>query len=84
MVDGQNNVLVNGTIIGKRTSNGYGTKELIIVFNTNATKSIAQQLTRAITFKTVGGAAGARSVRFTISDGDGGTSAAVTKIINVS
>jgi hypothetical protein len=82
-VDASNNVLLGGTIIGKRTSSGFGTKELIIVLNTNAAKSIAQQLTRAITFKTVGGSAGTRSVRFTISDGDGGTSLIATKIVNV-
>jgi hypothetical protein len=82
-VDGNNNVLLGGTIIGKRTFNGFGTKELIVTFNTNATKSVIQQLVRAITFKTVGGAAGQRKVVFTVSDGDGGLSAEATKTVNV-
>ena len=42
-----------------------------------------QQLLRAITFKTVGGAAGTRSVLFSVSDGDGGASAEVSKTVNV-
>jgi hypothetical protein len=64
-------------------SNGFGTKELIITFNTNATKAIVQQLVRAITFKTVGGTAGQRRVVFTVSDGDGGISAEAFKTVNV-
>jgi hypothetical protein len=49
------------------------------------TPTIAQQLVRAITFKTTGGAQAAttRSVQFSISDGDGKTSAVLTKTVNV-
>lgn len=82
-VDANNNVLQGETIIGKRTSNGFGTKELIITFNSNATPSIAQQLARAIAFKTVGGAAGQRTILFTVSDGDGGLSDEALKTVNV-
>jgi hypothetical protein len=83
-VDGSNDVKLNGVTIGTRTSNGFGTKELIITFKTAATKAIVQQLVRAITFKTVNGAAGSRHVIFTVSDGDGGLSDEVTKTVNVS
>ena len=82
--DGSNNVLLDGVVIGSRVSNGFGTRELIITFKTTATKAIVQQLVRAITFKTVGGLAGQRRVVFTVSDGDGGLSAEVTKTVNVS
>lgn len=82
-VDGNNNVLLGGTNIGKRTFNGVGTTELIVVFTTDATKAIAQQLVRAITFKTSGGTAGLRKVIFTVSDGDNGLSTEVSKSINV-
>jgi hypothetical protein len=82
-VDVSNNVMQGETIIGQRTANGFGTNELIITFNTNATPSVAQQLARAITFKTVGGSAGTRTVRFTISDGDGGLSDEAVKTVNV-
>jgi hypothetical protein len=83
-VDANNNVLQGTTIIGKRVSNGFGTNELVITFNANATPAVAQQLARAITFKTVGGATGQRKVLFTISDGDGGLSNEASKMVNVS
>jgi hypothetical protein len=84
-VDGSNNVKLGGVVIGTRaaSANGFGTKELIITFKTAATKAIVQQLVRAITFKTVGGAAGWRRAIFTVSDGDGGLSAEVNKTMNV-
>jgi hypothetical protein len=82
-VDASGNVKQGTTTIGKRVSNGFGTSELIITFNTSATKAIVQQLVRAITFKTVGGAAGQRKVVFTVSDGDGGVSGEASKTVNV-
>jgi hypothetical protein len=83
MIDANNNVLLSGVIIGKRTSSGWGTSELIVTFNKNATKSIVQQLVRAIAFKTVAGSAGTRTVYFSVSDGDGGVSTEVGKTVNV-
>jgi hypothetical protein len=83
-VDASNNVKLGNTIIGKRVASGFGAAELIVTFNSNATKAIVQQLVRAITFKTVNGAVGSRAVIFTVSDGDGGLSAEVTKTVNVS
>lgn len=82
-IDAKNNVLQGSTIIGKRTSNGFGTKELNVTFNSRATPAIAQQLVRAIAFKTVSGAAGKRAVLFTVSDGDGGLSDEAMKQVNV-
>lgn len=83
-VDAANNVLLDGTIIGRRISNGFGVNDLIVTFNSAATPSIVQKLVRAITFKTVGGSPGQRSVLFSVSDGEGGYSDELAKIVNVS
>jgi hypothetical protein len=83
-VDADNNVRQGTTIIGKRVANGFGTNELVVTFNANTKPSVVQQLVRAITFKTVGGAAGQRKVVFTVSDGDGGLSGEAVKTVNVS
>jgi len=40
-----------------------------------------RELVRAITFKTVSGSAGSRNVIFTVSDGDGGLSAEVSRML---
>jgi hypothetical protein len=82
-VDATGNVKQGTTIIGKRLSNGIGTNELKIQFNTNATQSIVQALVRSITYRNVGGSAGQRRIDFTVSDGDGGLSALRTKTVNV-
>jgi ELWxxDGT repeat protein len=82
-VDASGNVLQGSTIIGKRVANGSGANELVITFNTNAPPAVVQQLVRAITFKTVGGAAGQRKVVFTVNDGDGGLSSEMVKTVNV-
>jgi hypothetical protein len=82
-VNASNQVFLGTKQIGQRTSGGFGTSDLIVTFNANATPSIVQQLVRAITFKTVDGVAGARQVRFSVTDGDGGTSAELTKAVNV-
>lgn len=82
-IDATGNVKFNGTIIGRRTANGVGTNELIVVFNNTATKLIVQELVRAIQFKTVNGTAGLRKVSFRVSDGDGGLSSEMIKPVNV-
>jgi hypothetical protein len=82
-IDANNNVLQGSTIIGTRTANGFGTNDLIVTFNSAATPAVAQQLVRAITFKTVGGSTGIRKVVFTVSDGDSGLSAEAFKSVNV-
>jgi hypothetical protein len=72
------------TVIGTlNPGGGDGTTDLVVTFNANATKAVAQQLVRAITFRTLGGSAGPRVIRFSISDGDGATSAEATKTVNV-
>jgi hypothetical protein len=84
-IDASDNVKLGSTTIGKRTSNGFATNELIVVFNVNATVSRVRDLVRAVTFKYVGEFAGSRSIQFTVSDGDGGVSdpATGTRGVNV-
>lgn len=82
-VDATGNVLQGTTIIGRRVGHGWGTSELVIAFNANATPTVAQQLARAITFKTAGGTAGKRTILFTISDGAGGVSGEAVKTVEV-
>jgi hypothetical protein len=82
-VDASGNVKQGTTIIGIRTSSGVGTSELRITFNSSASRSVVQALTRSITYRNVGGSAGQRKIEFTLSDGDGGLSDVQTKIVNV-
>lgn len=82
-VDANNNVLNGTTIIGKRTSNGFGTNELVITFRFTATTPIVQQLLRSISFKTVGGTLGTRTVLFSVNDGDGGQSEEVAQSVTI-
>jgi hypothetical protein len=83
-LDSNNNVLQGTTIIGKRTFDGVGTHDLIIVFTSAATPTVARDLVRSITFRTGVVIAGVKpTVIFTVSDGDGGTSAEQTKTVSV-
>jgi VCBS repeat-containing protein len=78
------NVTYEGTTIGTFTG-GSGTTALEITFNANATPPVVQALARNITYENVSDnpTAAARTVRFVVSDGDGGTSIAATKQINL-
>lgn len=71
-----------GVTIGTLTG---GATDRKIVFNAAATPAAIQVLLRNITFRTTSTAApiAARSVQFLITDGDGGTSAVASKVINV-
>jgi hypothetical protein len=82
-VDANNNVFIGTTNIGQRTSNGFGTNELVVTLNANATKATVQNLLRSIYFKTVGGTVGTRTAIFSVSDGDGGLSPEVSKTIDI-
>jgi hypothetical protein len=82
-VDADKNVLQGTSVIGKLNSSGWGTSDLVVTFNSSVTNLVARDLIRSITFKTVGGTAGSRSVNFTITDGDGGVSGVRTKVVNV-
>ncbi len=84
-VDGSSNIIRSEQIIGSVTSSGVGLTKLEITFNANATASIVQQLVRAIRFRTFGGTSTVqRNLAFTLTDGDGGTSATLNKAVDVS
>ena len=78
------NVTYGGVTIGTWTG-GNGTTQLVVTYNASSTPTAAQALMRNITYANVSDSpsTAARTVRFVLTDGDGGTSAAVTKTINV-
>ena len=77
------NVTYGGTTIGTFTG-GTGTTALVVTFNASSSPAAAQALMRNITYANVSDAPTAsRTVRFVLTDGDGGTSNAATKVINV-
>ena len=79
------NVTYGGAVIGTWSGGGDGATPLVVTLTTNATPAAAQALLRNITYQNVSEApsAAARTVRFVISDGDGGTSSPVTRQINL-
>jgi hypothetical protein len=66
-----NQVSLNGIVVGELDAffNGVGGKSLFINFNAAATIPVAQQLVRAITFRTDGGAARSPHIDFNLSGG---------------
>ncbi len=78
------NVLVGGVHIGTYAG-GTNQVPLTVSFNANATPSRTQLLLRAIGFSStsLGPSTLFRTVQFVLTDGDGGTSTPVTKLIGV-
>jgi hypothetical protein len=78
------NVSFGGIKIGT-FSGGVGTTPLVVTLNASATPAAVEALVRNITFRNVSDApsTNARSVRFRVSDGDGGTSNAASLTVNV-
>ncbi|WP_419194997.1 cadherin domain-containing protein, partial [Novipirellula herctigrandis] len=71
--------------IGTFAGGTDGATPLVITLNANATPAAAQALLRNITFENVSADPStlARTVRFVLTDGDGGTCDAVTQTVNV-
>jgi hypothetical protein len=78
------NVTYQGTTIGTFTG-GTGTTPLIVTLNANATPTTTEALVRAVAFRNVSEApfTASRTVRFVLTDGDGGTSAPATRDVAV-
>jgi len=81
-------VTYGGTAIGtvNGANNGTGTAPLRLDLNANATPAAVQALSRAVTYQntdTSGSAVSDPVVSFTLSDGDGATSAAATRTVDV-
>lgn len=80
------NVFYGGTTIGTFAGGTSGASPLVVTFtSTAATLAAVQALARNITYQNVSDNPSglSRTVRFVMTDGDGGTSAAVTKTISV-
>jgi hypothetical protein len=77
-------VTYKGTVIGMRNNNGGQATDLTVTFNANATRDLVERLVRSLRYRTVNGSVGESVLDVTVSDGDGGTSATVTRTINVS
>jgi Ca2+-binding RTX toxin-like protein len=71
--------------VGTISGGGDGFTPLVVTFTARATPSIVELLTRAIAFANSSDAAapGTRTLRSTLSDGDGGTSLPATSDVNV-
>jgi hypothetical protein len=76
----------DGIAIGAVTGNGVGTTDLALTFNNQATAGMVQELIRTIRFRTSGTTTSTaqRVITFVVTDGDSGTSATLTKTVNVS
>ncbi|MFO1001436.1 MAG: hypothetical protein U0936_13910 [Planctomycetaceae bacterium] len=76
-------VLFNGAVVGA-FSGGTGTTPLVITWTAAVSPGMAAAVLRSIAYSTTSdNPAAKRTVSVQITDGDGGTSAAVTKLINV-
>ncbi|MFT5704309.1 MAG: hypothetical protein ACI8SK_000255 [Shewanella sp.] len=71
------NLSVGGTVIGTLANNIAAGNDLVVNFNTNATATRVQTLIQSLTYQngdTDNPTTGARNIRVTVNDGDGGTS----------
>ncbi len=80
-----NQLLRSGVVIGTLNANaGMGLTKFEVTFNAQATPFYVQQLIRAMKFRTVGSTSTVdRVVSFTLTDGDNGTSATVSTLVDV-
>ncbi|WP_375478733.1 DUF4347 domain-containing protein [uncultured Nostoc sp.] len=86
-----NKIAVNDTSILYDTSliatfsGGIGTQDLVINFNSKATPAAIQALIRSITYANISEnpSTTTRTISFVLTDGDGGTSATVSQMINL-
>ncbi len=79
------NITFGGVLIGTK-SGGSGSAPLVIKLNNNATASAVQALLRNVQWKNTTNTPSTlpRTVSVSLSDGDGGLSSPLTKLINVS
>ncbi len=71
------NLSVSGTVIGTLGNNIAAGNDFVVNFNANATPARVQALVRALSYENtdlLNPTTGARNVRVTVNDGDGGTS----------
>lgn len=79
-------VSVGGVAVGTITANGVGGADLAVSLNANATAARVTTLLQAVTYANTDAGSptpGSRTLRFTLSDGDGGTSAPADATVTV-
>ncbi len=84
-IGADNRLRRNGVEIGSVNAEaGIGGTPFVVTFNNEATIGFVQQLIRNIGFRTVGSTSSvARTVRFTLNDGSGGTSVPLNRTVNI-
>jgi hypothetical protein len=83
-VDAQQQVLKEGKVIGRLTSNGQGLNHLEIRFNANANQAIVQEVVQMVMFQTEPTAkVGKRVLKFSFADADGEPTLTAWKTVNV-
>jgi uncharacterized delta-60 repeat protein len=77
-------ILYDSSLIGT-FSGGIGTQDLVINFTSKATPAAVQAVLRSVSYANISDnpTTTARTVSFVLTDGDGGTSAVVSKTINL-
>ncbi len=80
-----NNISFGGVLIGTKSGGTNGSTPLVVTLNAAANSSAVTALLRAISFQNVAESpsTAARRVQVVVADGDGGTSAAVSKLVTV-
>ena len=80
-----NNISFGGLLIGTKSGGTNGSTPLVVTLNAAANSSAVTALLRAISFQNVSESpsTAARRVQVVVADGDGGTSAAVSKLVAV-
>ncbi|WP_372424705.1 DUF4347 domain-containing protein [Salinarimonas chemoclinalis] len=77
-------VTFGGVAIGTITANGQNGANLVVTFNANSSPAAAAALINAITYSNDSqNPTGSRTVGFTLTDGDGGTSATSNVTVNL-
>ncbi|MGF1676594.1 MAG: putative Ig domain-containing protein, partial [Rivularia sp. (in: cyanobacteria)] len=90
-IHGNSNIVLDGRIVKYQNieigilTPSYGVEDMVIDFNANATRPIVEQLLRRVSYTNFSRnpSTNPRTVELIISDGDGGTSEVVSKIVNV-
>jgi hypothetical protein len=80
-----NGISYGGVLIGTMTGGSNGSTPLVVTLNSAANAQSVTALLRAVTFQNVSDSPSTqtRQVQVTVADGDGGSSAAVTKAVSV-
>ena len=79
------NVTVGGVVVGTFTGGTSGAAPLLVTFNNVATAGVVETVLRAVRYRSVSEhpVPSTRGLRYVLTDGDGGTSAAVNQTVEM-